>query len=98
MASTASVLSDLNAESGAEAVAATVPESALAVAPMVSDATADELRLVNAPHGLIELGAAEMELLATGPAPSELQIRNWEDWNAADTTNTDHVQVGGSWA
>ncbi len=92
----AGVLSDLHAASGVEAADGAVPVSELAVVSLDNDSTADELQLVDAPHGLIELGPAEIKLLAIGPAPSDLRIRLADNRNAADTTNADQLQVGGS--
>jgi hypothetical protein len=64
------------------------------VDPLVSDALRNSLTLTGN-HGDIDLRDGEVFLLATGPSPSELQIRAPHNVNAADTANTDQIHPGG---
>lgn len=90
------VVDEVHDAVGPAALAGAGPASALAVVPLVSNATAAALQLVDAQHGLIELDAGEIALLATGPAPGTLRIHTLDNQNAADTTNTDQLRAGGA--
>ncbi|MCU0979313.1 MAG: S8 family serine peptidase, partial [Pirellulaceae bacterium] len=91
---------DLDSRDAAAIVQARLPDAlgppAPTVDPIVSDATREALQIEGGPLGLVQLRDREMLHLASGPAPSELRIRTPFNVNAADTTNTDQLQMGGS--